>query len=72
MGRMTAWSWPVITLPSMAIMMVAFFQLVKGIKDFTGYEVEDVVLVGLPPEKEDSESDEKPETEPQVAESDNA
>ena len=52
MGRMTAWSWPVITLPSMAIMMVAFFKLIGGIKKFTGYEVDDVVLVGAPPKDE--------------------
>ena len=48
MGKMTAWSWPVITLPSMAVMMVAFFKLIGGIKRYTGYEVDDVVLVGAP------------------------
>lgn len=53
MGRMTAWSWPVITIPSMAVMMVAFFQLVGGIKRHTGYEIDDVVLVGHPPQKEE-------------------
>lgn len=52
MGRMTAWSWPVITVPSMAVMMVAFFKLIKGIKEFTGYEIDDVVLVGHPQQTE--------------------
>lgn len=58
MGKMTAWSWPVITLPSMVVMMVAFFKLIGGIKKHTGYELDDVVLVGHPPPKKE---DEKPE-----------
>lgn len=46
MGNMTFWSWPIIMVPSMAIMMFALMQLVGGIEKYTGYEMEDVILVG--------------------------
>lgn len=46
MGNMTFWSWPIIMVPSMAIMMFALMQLVAGIEKYTGYEMEDVILVG--------------------------
>ena len=52
MGKMTFWSWPAITLPSMAVMMYALMQLVNGIEKFTGYEMEDVILVGKKPAKQ--------------------
>lgn len=42
-GRMTALSWIVIVLPSMAVMMVALFKLVKGIETCTGHELEEVL-----------------------------
>ncbi|MCC5850655.1 MAG: MFS transporter [Verrucomicrobia bacterium] len=42
-GRMTALSWPVIVLPSMVIMMVALFKLIKGIEACTGHVLEDVL-----------------------------
>ncbi len=42
-GRMTALSWPVIVLPSMIIMMVALFKLVKGIESCTGHVLDDVL-----------------------------
>lgn len=44
LGKMTFWSWPVITIPSMAVMMLALLKLVKGIHANTGYELEDVLL----------------------------
>ncbi len=44
MGKMTAWSWPVVTVPAMAIMMFALMKLVKGIHTYTGYELDDVLL----------------------------
>lgn len=44
MGKVTAWSWPVITLPSMAVMMVALMKLLSGIKEHTGYEMEEVLV----------------------------
>ncbi|TVP75122.1 MAG: hypothetical protein EA353_14535 [Puniceicoccaceae bacterium] len=46
-SKMMVWSWPVIVIPSMAIMMVALMQLLKGIKAMTGLELEDV-LNGAP------------------------
>ena len=49
-SKMMAWSWPVIAIPSMAIMMVALMQLLKGIKSMTGLELEDV-LNGAEPKK---------------------
>jgi len=42
-GRMMGWSWVVIALPSMAIMMVALFKLMGGIKKLTGLELEQVL-----------------------------
>jgi hypothetical protein len=40
---MMAWSWPVITIPSMLIMMFALWLLLRGIKQMTGLGLEDVV-----------------------------
>lgn len=51
LGKLTLWSWPVITVPSMAVMMYALMQLVGGIEKFTGYPMEEVVRVGAPPKK---------------------
>ena len=53
MGQMTFWSWPIITIPSMAVMMYALFQLANGIEKYTGFELEDVLLVGGPKKKAD-------------------
>ncbi len=61
LGKLTLWSWPVITVPSMAVMMYALMQLVGGIEKFTGYEMEDVVLVGAPKEKAKKADDAKPD-----------
>ncbi len=44
LGKMTFWSWPVITVPTMIVMMLALMKLVKGIHQHTGYELEDVLL----------------------------
>jgi hypothetical protein len=44
---MMAWSWPVIVIPSMAIMMVTLWMLLGGIKKMTGLELDDV-LHGAP------------------------
>ncbi len=43
LGKMHALSWPVIVLPSMAIMVFALWRLMKGIKDLTGLESEQVL-----------------------------
>jgi hypothetical protein len=42
-GRMTALSWPVIALPSTAVMMVALVKLMKGIESTTGHPLDDVL-----------------------------
>lgn len=42
-SKMMAWSWPVIAIPGMAIMMVALMKLLGGIKRMTGLELEDVL-----------------------------
>ena len=49
-SKMMAWSWPVIVIPSMAIMMVTLWLLLKGIKEMTGLELEDILHA--PPPKE--------------------
>ena len=49
-GRMMALSWVVITVPTMVVTMVALMKLLKGIKAFTGYEMEDV-LHNVPEER---------------------
>ena len=42
-SKMMAWSWVVIAVPSIAIMMVALFKLMGGIKSMTGLELEQVL-----------------------------
>ncbi len=47
-SKMMAWSWPVIAIPSMLIMMVALMQLLRGIKTMTGLELEEVLQGAQP------------------------
>lgn len=42
-SKMMRWSWLVIALPSIAIMMIALFKLVSGIKSMTGLGLEQVL-----------------------------
>lgn len=42
-GKMTAWSWPVIAIPSTGVMMVALMKLVKGIEACTGHSMEEIM-----------------------------
>jgi hypothetical protein len=42
-GKMTALSWPVIALPTTAVMMVALMKLMKGIEKATGHNLDDVL-----------------------------
>lgn len=42
LAKMQWLSWPVIVLPSMAMMMLALWQLLSGIKKLTGLELEQV------------------------------
>ncbi len=43
LGRMTLWSWPVIVLPSMAIMMFAMWRLIKGLEHLTGLTMDEIL-----------------------------
>ena len=43
LGQMTFLSYPVIVLPSTAILMFALFRLVKGVKSMTGLELEQIL-----------------------------
>ena len=49
LGRMNALSWPVITLPSMVILMVIMWRLIGGLKALTGLTQEE--LFHAAPEK---------------------
>ena len=49
LGRLTLLSYPVIALPSMAMMMVLMFWLARGAKRLTGLELEEMMLVGSEP-----------------------
>jgi len=42
-GKMTALSWPVIALPTTAVMMVALIKLMKGIESTTGHVLDEVL-----------------------------
>ncbi|WP_438481528.1 VC0807 family protein [Oleiharenicola lentus] len=43
LGRMTWMSWPVIVVPSMAMMMFALWKLLKGIEGLTGLTLEHIM-----------------------------
>jgi hypothetical protein len=49
LGRLTAWSWPVIVVPSMAMMLFALWRLLKGVERLTGLPMDE--LFHAPPEK---------------------
>ncbi|HRE79993.1 MAG TPA: VC0807 family protein [Opitutaceae bacterium] len=42
LGKMNFWSWPVIVVPSMAMMMFALWRLIKGITRLTGLTSEEI------------------------------
>lgn len=42
LGRMTAWSYPVIAVPCTLVMAYTLWQLLKGIKELTGLDYEEV------------------------------
>jgi hypothetical protein len=42
LGRMHVLSWPVIVLPSMVVMMLAFWKLISGLKELTGLTTDDI------------------------------
>ena len=43
LGKMTAWSYPVIALPSTIILMVAIFYLLNQLKKLTGLDLENLL-----------------------------
>jgi len=43
LGRMTVLSYPVIVIPSLLVMMVAVWMLVRGLKKLTGMEMEHIL-----------------------------
>lgn len=49
LGKMTWMSWPVIVVPSMAIMMIALWRLLKGLEKLSGLTVDEILR--QPPEK---------------------
>ena len=59
LGKMTALSWPVIVLPTTAVMMVALFMLIKGLQKYTGFEIEDILRIEVPKDDEESSSEVK-------------
>ena len=46
-GRMLGWSWPVIVVPSMAVMMIALWRLVKGLERMTGLQLDEILHAPL-------------------------
>lgn len=42
LAQMHIWSWPVIVVPSMAMMLVALWRLLRGLKQLTGLEIEQI------------------------------
>ncbi|MEI6398197.1 MAG: VC0807 family protein [Pseudomonadota bacterium] len=49
LGRMTVLSYPVIVIPSLLVMMVAVWMLVRGLKMLTGMEMEQILAGHAPP-----------------------
>jgi len=43
LARMTALSYPVIVIPSLIIMMVAVWILIRGLRQLTGLDVEQIL-----------------------------
>lgn len=43
LGRMTLWSWPVIVVPSMIIMVIALWRLLKGLEQLSGLTLDEIL-----------------------------
>ena len=43
LGRMTLWSWPVIVVPSMIIMVIALWRLLKGLERLSGLTLDEIL-----------------------------
>lgn len=50
-GKMMAWSWPIIAVPSFAIMAYILWLLIRGIREMTGLTLEQVLMAAEAPEK---------------------
>lgn len=50
LGKMTAWSWPIIVIPSMLVTLAALWLLVAGVRRLTGLPLEEIFRA--PPEKQ--------------------
>lgn len=50
-GQLAVWSFPVIVLPCTIVLMIALFQLFKGIQTMTGMELESFMRTPPPKEK---------------------
>jgi hypothetical protein len=48
LGRMHLLSWPVIVLPSMVVMMLAFWRMMTGLKQLTGLTLDEIFKVQEP------------------------
>ena len=46
MGAMTFWSYPIIMVPSMIVMIFALNQLINGIQKYTDFDLDDILIDG--------------------------
>ena len=46
MGVMTFWSYPIIMVPTMVVMIFALNQLINGIQKYTDFDLDDILIVG--------------------------
>jgi hypothetical protein len=60
LGRMTALSYPVITLPVMIVLMITIFYIFNTVGKMTGLEIEDMMKQKPKKGKEPVEADEEP------------
>jgi hypothetical protein len=60
LGRMTALSYPVITLPVMIVLMITIFYIFNTVGKMTGLELEDIMKQKPKKGKEPAEADEDP------------
>ena len=49
LGRMTWWSWPVVLIPQMAMLMFALWRLLKGAESLSGLTLDEILR--QPPDK---------------------
>lgn len=51
LGKMHLWSWIMITVPNLGMMMLALWKLFGGLKKLTGFEIDDLFVAPPPKEK---------------------